>query len=347
MILYSRFAGVIMTDVELNLYYFLLLVILALLLSIVKKPTKFLLIMSILFLILSAYFDYLLSSFYELVVVFPQPAIGFEFIFIIPLIFLFLLYLVVGFLFFEDESFQNRILELYEKHLGDNECAQSFVYFFCGMIPMAFGGFFLFTIFQIGQGYRPPTYPFMPPSPGSSIYDGLSLEATAFYHVIISYVAFRFSFFSLFSSGYLSGRELMTADASKKSGKASILLIVGSLILLLMDIIGIQLRWDFLYFFGIYFGFFIIFQILIYMSKLTKVKDYSLLIVFGYSIIFLAAVLICFENLDVVTTFQPEIFNYLSILFLLGLLIGARYGKSEEKETSIQHYDIEDFEDNI
>lgn len=336
-----------MSDVELNFYYFILLVFSALLLTTVKKQTKFLLIMSILFLILSAFFDYLLSSFYELVMVYVPLAGNLEFILVIPIIFLFLLYLVVGFLYFEDEGFQNRLLEWYEKNFGDNECAQSILYFFCGLLPMAFGGFFLYTIFQIGQGYHPPTYPFMPQRPGSSIYDGLSLEATELTHVIISYVSFRFAFFAFFSSGYLSGHELVTSDSSIKSGKAKILLITGSILLLLMDLIGVQLRWDFLYFFGIYVGFFVIFQIIIYLSKLTKLKDYSLLIILGYSIIFLAAVLICVDNLDVVTSFPSDVSTYVSLLFLLGLIIGARYGTREEKERTVQHYEIEDVGANI
>lgn len=231
-------------------------------------------------------------------------------IFIIVMTEMTVITLVVGLVFFEEEGIRESFRSRVHKW-GKWKTKLGFFLAYMGAM-MAFAYPMLFILFTV-------------------LDPGMGLADNPIFILMYSLPLYRFSFFAFFMSGLVSGGELRDADRTKKSDIVKSVLIIFSLVLVFMEIFGIAIRWPFLYYGVFYFGFFFIFQMIIYGNILRKLerKLIALELMLG-----LMTTFFIFENVDIFPGFPSELALYVSLLFTLGFLGAFRYRKEKTTITT-------------
>lgn len=152
----------------------------------------------------------------------------------------------------------------------------------------------------------------------------LSLYSLDDINRIIAISMYRLLFFLFFMSGFYVSRNIRVLSDVKR--KILFFLSILTLILAILDgIFNISIRWSFLYFNNIYFGFFFIFQGGMFIINIGKGQKASISIIMWISLLWLIAALFFFENISILTEF-PNIFpKWLLWLYLAGFLVSFRY----------------------
>jgi hypothetical protein len=163
----------------------------------------------------------------------------------------------------------------------------------------------------------------------------LSLYSLEYLNRIIAISMYRLLFFLFFVSGFYVSRNIR--DFSDRKKKFLFILSFISLFLAIFDgIFNISIRWPFLYINNIYFGFFFIFQSIIFVINISKAKKASISTIMWISLFWLIAAFFFFENNNVLTEF-PIIFpKWLIWLYIIGFLISFRYKVSIKSQDSLK-----------